>query len=289
MEILIQRKTDELDIELDILKGNYITSISSENDVANCDGLIVWHDITIDKYILDRMPDCKWIVRYGTGYDNINISECKKRSIKVSNTPDYGIEEVSNFTIALILLGTRDILKSIGSKGWILSKDNRRSSSLVLGIVGLGRIGTAVALKAKALGFNVTFYDPYIRSGFEKSLGINREYDLNQLLGRADVVSLHVPLNKETVNLINLDYAKDNSIIINTSRNGVLDKNMVHKNINRIKYVFTDVDDDISYHNVIKTPHIAFYTKESLIEMRSKACEEMLRMLNGHNQFWKVE
>lgn len=159
--------------------------------VLNAHALILWHGPLITAEIIARMPHCRAIIRNGVGFDTVDIAAAAKAGIPVCNVPDYGTEEVADHAIALTLALYRQLFpldaeaKQLGWKITVAAK-MRRLSTQTFGIVGLGRIGTATALRAKALGFKVVFYDPYVPSGTHKAVGIERVGSLDELLRRAE-------------------------------------------------------------------------------------------------------
>ena len=177
-----------------------------------------------------------------------------------------------------------------------------RLAGATMGIVGLGRIGTATALRAKAFKMRVIACDPYIRSGVDKAIGVTLA-DLPDLLAQSDVVSLHVPLTDETMNMIDnaaFGRMKRHAILINTARGAVVDMNAlcVALRENRIGSAGLDVlpteppagNDPIIQLwreaaerpvNLVLTPHTAFYSEAGLLEMREKAALEIARLLAG--------
>ncbi len=177
-------------------------------------------------------------------------------------------------------------------------------SEITLGVVGAGRIGTALMRKAKALGMNIIFYDPYKDSGYEKAIGVSRSYDLPDFLAQCDVVSMHTPLTLETRSMVDesfIDSMKQGSILINSSR-GEIVKNLdvVYKALKseKLSSIALDVlpdeppidcelirawrnhNKELS-HRIIINPHTSYYTQESYIEMRVKAAENAKRILDG--------
>ena len=157
-------------VEKSVLGDFFEMEISKKTTI-----LLVWHK-TIDKIFLEKYPSIRAIVRYGVGFDNVDIDFCKKRKIIVANTPDYGIDEVSDSAIAMILYLTRKIgalekLAKDDQNYWLgknLNLKMQRINKLSLGIIGLGRIGGSIAKKFSAFTKNISFYDPYIPNGYEK-------------------------------------------------------------------------------------------------------------------------
>ena len=169
-------------------------------------GLVCYHEVTVTGAMLDRMPNCRVVVRAGVGFDNIDLKAAGERGIAVCNTPDYGTMDVADHAIALTLAFLRGITMYNAAiledpvVGWRFDAvpTIRRLSTQTFGAIGLGRIGTATALRAKALGMRVMFFDPYKPTGTELALGIERVKTLEDLLAKSDVVSIHTPLTAES-------------------------------------------------------------------------------------------
>ena len=203
--------------------------------VFSADAIIVWHNATIGAAAIDRLRKCRAIIRNGVGFDSVDIDAARKRGIAVCNVPDYGTEEVADHAIALALALCRQLFPldaEAKSLGWTIrvTPRLRRLRELTFGIVGLGRIGTATALRAKALGFKVRFHDPYVVSGMDKAIGISRDRSLDDLLRASDVLSLHCPLNAQTRHLIaerELALLKPSAFVVNTARGAVIKKSAI--------------------------------------------------------------
>ena len=173
-----------------------------EQLIGDADALVVWHETLIDQPFIDRLQRCKVIVRAGVGFDHIDLEAAARAAIPVCNTPDYGTSEVADHALALLLALTRGItayhehlrLDPVGNYDFTRAPLVRRIRGTVMGIVGLGRIGTATALRAKAFGMRVIAFDPYLPSGTEIAVGVERVGSLEALLSASDVVSLHAPL-----------------------------------------------------------------------------------------------
>ncbi|GAG00805.1 unnamed protein product, partial [marine sediment metagenome] len=210
---------------------------SSEDELAGhveqADALMVYHMISLSRKTLEQLQQCRLIVRCGVGYDNIDIHFARKRRIDVVNIPDYGTEEVADSAIGMALALARGIhfLNSrlrAGQGPWSYSQavPIGRLRGRVFGIVGLGRIGTATALRAKALGMNVVFYDPYKPDGYDKALGIRRVERLDVLLQESHVLSMHCPHTEETHHMIDaaaLARLPHGAYLVNTARGAVAD------------------------------------------------------------------
>jgi C-terminal binding protein len=274
--------------------------------------IVVWHQ-KIDGQYLDQFPKIKGVIRYGVGFDNIDLEEIINRGLVFCNTPDYGTDEVSDTALAMMLSLLRgifayDVFSREYSDTW---QENtitqlRRVSGLTLGVVGAGRIGTALMRKARALDMNIIFYDPYKDSGYEKAIGVGRCYDLSEFLAQCDVVSMHTPLTSETQEMVDksfIDSMKQGSILINSSRGEVVkDLDILYRALKsgKLSAVALDVlpdeppidcelirawkghDKELG-HKIIINPHTSYYTQESYIEMRVKAAENAKRIIDGVN------
>ena len=205
----------------------------SDADCAEVDGLMLFR-LWCAADDIARFPKLRAIVRMGVGYDRIDRAACAARGILVCNVPDYGTMEVADHAVTLALALRRGVILHHETQrhdppaAWtsITTPLIRRLSVQTFGIVGLGRIGTAAALRAKAFGFSVVFFDPYLPNGAELALGVGRERTLDGLLRRADVLSLHAPLTPETRGLIGareLALLPDGAVLVNTAR-GPIDR-----------------------------------------------------------------
>jgi len=296
-------------MDADIVVGEATSHEDITDEVwSNCDAILAFDQIIYDKDLISKLVKCKVIVRVGVGYDNVNLLETKKKNIVVCNVPDYGTEEVADHAMGMLLSllrGLPEYTRRVQQRNYC--RENQMPARLGgknLGIIGLGRIGTATALRAKAFGLKVIFYDPYKEDGYDKSLGIRKVDTLHDLARLSDIVSIHTPLTKETENMIDDSFfkiIKPDSILINTARGSIIDlsalRNAMKKRI--IKAAGLDVlpiepsDDSqqliVEWENneewlrgrLIVTPHVGFYSPEALKEMRIKASIEVKRVLEG--------
>ena len=201
---------------------------------SRCDVLLAWQDIAIDETVISKLDNCQIIVRCGIGYDRVDLNACGDRGIPVCNVPTYDFTDVMSSTLAMALalmrgLFTYDqLLKSDLAGGWEWGRapEMRRVRDQNFGVIGCGRIGTGVLLRAKGFGMSVGYYDPYLPVGHDKSVGFERFETLDDLLSWADVVSIHTPLNSETNHLINqetISLMKPGAILVNCARGGLVD------------------------------------------------------------------
>lgn len=280
----------------------------------SCDAIVCYHEVDLDEALVGRLERCRLIVRAGVGYDQIAIAACAARGIPVCNTPDYGTTDVADHTIALVLALARGIvayhtgLAADLRAGWSFSAAPtvRRLSGQAFGVVGLGRIGTASALRAKALGMRVVFFDPYRSTGTELALGFERVRTLGDLLAAADVVSLHTPLTDETRGMIDraaVAGMKPGMLLVNTSRGPVVDPDAVLDGLRSGQLAGAALDvlpveppvgdepllaawqsgEPAMTGRLILSPHAAFYSASSLADLRRKSAEVAVDYLfSGH-------
>src|ERR1700674_4503282 len=202
-------------------------------DCAEADGLMIM-GFGVTGADLARFPRLRAIVRMGVGYDKLARPSAADRNILVCNVPDYGTTEVADHAMALALTLRRGILlhhelqRRDPPAPWRSFHHPmiRRLGMQTFGIIGLGRIGTAVALRAKAFNFRVVFYDPYLPNGIELALGIDRASSLEELLRQTDTLSIHTPLTPETRGLLGhaeLSLLRPGAVVINDARGPILD------------------------------------------------------------------
>ena len=233
------------------------------------------------------------------GLDNVDVRGAAALGIAVANVPDYGTEEVADHAIALALAlirRLRPLMEDVarGLWKWDTAVRCRRLRGQVFGIMGCGRIGTAAALRAKALGFDVRFYDPYVPSGYEKAIGVRREQSLRALIQAADVLSIHTPLTDETRHLIDtpqLREMKPEALIVNTARGAVIRHAAIAEALKEgwIAGAGLDVLENEpeglelagQHPNCLITPHSAFYSQESMEELRRLSAVVAREALEG--------
>lgn len=280
-------------------------------NIEQADALMVYHFLGLGRESIERLERCKIIVRPGVGCDNIDMAAARDCGIPVCNVPDYGTEEVADsaLTMALSLLrGTHRLnhrlQRGLGAWSSEQVRPLTRIRGQVFGIVGCGRIGTAAALRAKAFGFQVVFYDPYLADGVDKALGVDRVYSLGELLEEADVLSLHCPLTEETRGMVGateIAQMKNSAVLVNTARGGVADTAAVADALAAGKLAGAGIDvleteppadgdpvlvawrdvDHPAHERLILNPHAAFYCEEGMLEFRRKGAAEVRRALLG--------
>ena len=277
-----------------------------DEDCARVDGLMMFRQF-LTAADLARFTRLRAVVRMGVGYDRIDRAAAAAQGVLVCNVPDYGTTEVADHAIALALTLRRGLILHHEAQRrdppapWrtIDSPLIRRLGVQTFGIVGLGRIGTAVALRAKALGFRVAFHDPNLPNGADLAVGINRAATLPDLLRQADVLSIHAPLTPRTKGLLGADelaLLPDGAVVVNTARGPILDIDALEAGLRggRIAGAGLDVlpvEPPVepvpgllrAYRareawlegRVIVTPHSAYLTPEAHRDIRVKSAETM--------------
>lgn len=261
--------------------------------------VILWHRVSLDAEFFDRVTSCRAVICASVGYDHVDLAAASANGVPVYHIPHYGTDEVADHTLALALALVRDLPAlqrhtRDGGWDWRAIGDARRLRGKVWGLIGFGRIGTAVGQRARAFGMEVAFYDPYNHPGIEKAFGFQRHLSLDRLLGAADIVSVHVPLNAGTANLLGaaeLRLLKPGAVLVNTARGGVIDLDALEQALAEGRPARLGLDvvaGEPAVPNwmrqdprVLLTPHAAFYSVESLIELRSRAAEAVLQLITG--------
>ena len=297
------RWPDGFDIERSLLGANieatFVRSFTEVTDEQwrDCDGVV---GPSVPLQYLSKLDKCRIYVKPAVGFDEVNLQAWGELGIPVCNTPDYGTREVADHAMALMLTLTKSIafhdvnLRADPRGNWrpALNPFGQRLADCTFGVVGLGRIGTAAALRAKAFDMDVVFFDPYKPSGSELAIGIRRADTLKALFGQCDIVSIHAPLNDETRNLINADVlasAKQGIILINTARGPIVDIDALHDALQNNTVLAAGLDvlpdepanldkrliaawhngDEWLRHRLLVTPHSAFFTPQSMRDIRS--------------------
>ena len=287
------------------------TSQISDKLWAKAEAVLAWHDLEFTDEIIRKLGKCRAIVRVGVGFDNVDLRAAGKYGISVCNVPDYGTNDVADHAIGLMLALARGLYafsetvrNSPTEWEWGSAGNLRRLQDSVMGIVGLGRIGTATAMRAKAFGMRVMFYDPYVPDGLDKALGVYRSESLYELARRSDVMSFHTPLTEETKGMADpvfFEHLKSGAIIVNTARGPVIQLDALHQALkcgkvraagldvveveppdpgHPLMRAWRDREDWIEFRLII-TPHAAFFCEEAYREMRYKAAMEAKRLIIG--------
>ncbi|TPG58151.1 C-terminal binding protein [Roseomonas nepalensis] len=277
---------------------------------AEVEGLFVFRQ-WLNAADIARFPRLRCVVRMGVGYDRLDRAALAARGVTVCNLPDYGTTEVADHAISLALALRRGLLlhhdaqRAAPPAAWVPidSPLVQRPSTRVFGVVGLGRIGTAAALRAKAFGWNVIFHDPYRPNGAELALGIGRVRRVEELFERADTLSLHTPLTRTTRGLVDarlLRLMPPGAVLVNTARGPILELDALEAALRDGTLAGAGLDvlpeepPGPAVHpllaayrarepwlagRLIVTPHSAFHSPEALADIRRKGAETMRDVL----------
>jgi lactate dehydrogenase-like 2-hydroxyacid dehydrogenase len=269
----------------------------------SCDGIVVAR-IPIDAAVIAHLKRTRIVVRNGVGFDIVDLEACGQAGIAVCNVPDYGTTEVADSALAMMLAFARGTaacdaaLRADLKGGWthVHNVTARRLRGACFGVIGFGRIGTAAALRARAFGMQIAFYDPALPNGAELAFGFTRARTLAELLGLADVVTIHAPLTDETRAMINasaIAAMKPGSYLINTARGPICDTSALLEGLKSGKLAAVGLDvlpnepatlnDPLVAEwranepwirgRMLLNPHAGFFSPDAFVDLRRKAIE----------------
>jgi glyoxylate reductase len=271
-----------------------------QKKVKDCDALIPLLTDQIDSHLMDKMPNCKVIANFAVGYNNVDVEYAKSKKILVTNTPNVLTESTADLTIALALSCARRlyeaerIVRLKKYKGWkpkmLLGVEMKGK---VFGILGAGRIGSAVAARAHSFGTKIIYYDSNKNYGLESGFYAEK-VTLNTLLSKSDFISVHLPLNKNTHHFLNkerLSLIKSTAILVNTARGEIIDESFLIKMLkkDKIRSAGFDVYENepainnelLKLNNVVLLPHIGSATEEARSGMAELAARNVINVLQG--------
>jgi len=307
----------------DLLTGLDVTfskemCVTEEDLIAHAQGadaivaITSFHPFT--KRVFAHLDRCRIVAGIGVGFDTTDLEAASEAGIVVTNVPDYCIDEVSSHALALMLALNRKLFqadRAVRQKRVSLNQDKKslmevaypifRMRDQTLGVVGLGRIGTATALKARGLGMRVIAYDPYVLGAVMESRGV-KPVDLSTLLSESDFISVHTPLNEETAALIGyreFKQMKPTCYLVNTARGACVEQEGLIRALNEglIAGAGLDVTLDeplveenalLKMSNVILTGHSAYYSIASEKEGNRKPMTQVVQALKGEFPLYTV-
>lgn len=290
----------------EVLDGNLLQGSQLEEAIRKASAILLGTRAELRANTIKKLENCRLIVRYGVGVDNIDIGEATNQGILVANVPDYCVEEVSVHTLALILAANRRLVsanKTAVSGEWKtgMMKGVSRLSSQTLGLVGFGRIGQSVAQKAKALVGEVIAYDPVFETGLIERSGVT-PVNLSNLLRVSDYISIHCPLTTETHHLFNQDTLgrmKPSAWLINTARGEIIDETALLEALQQQKIggaaldVLTQEPPEpssplLEMGNVILTPHVAYYSEDAIEDLQRNAAKQVRDVIMDLSPKWVI-
>src|SRR5215212_1170588 len=285
-------------IDAELVWENLRTEEALVAGLAGADVLLTQY-APLTARVIESLDHCKGIVRYGVGYDSVDLAAASRRGIYVCNVPDYGSDEVSDHAVTMLLVIARKIIplaQNVQAGVWSLEpiKPVWRLKGRTLGIVGLGRIGTMTAAKARAFVLRVIACDPLLPAAAFAERSVER-VELDDLLRQSDYVSLHAPLSDETRHLIGertLALMKPTAFLVNTARGGLVDAEALARALRdgRLAGAAIDVTEIepiprnsplLGLDTCVITPHAAWYSDESSSALQRLAAEEAARLLLG--------
>lgn len=274
--------------------GRPLSSVELKEMIKDCDGYIAGVDY-IDEEVFKSANNLKVISRYGAGYDRVDIKVATEKDIVVTNTPGSNANSVADLALGLILSIARKIPmldRKTKSGEWIRSTGIELSNK-TLGVLGLGAIGKNVAKRAQGFSMNVIAYDPYIDLKYTEVNEI-QSVPLDYLIKNSDVISLHLPINKDTKDIISykeFEIMKDNVILINTSRGGLINESAAIEYLKNGKLGGLGLDafeeeppkkyKNFQFDNVVLTPHTGAHTYEATENMAVMAVDNLINVLTG--------
>jgi len=256
---------------------------------ADAAGLLVCF-AQVGEEVIAAATECRVIARYGIGVDNVDVAAATRAGIQVTNVPDYCLDEVADHAMALLLASARGVVSAalgVRQGDWTVPQEGiHRLAGRRLALIGVGRIGSRVAERARAFGYEIVAYDPYVEGGAAS---------VEEAVSGADAVSLHAPLTDDTRHVIGeetLNAMRRRPVLINTARGGLVDLEAVTRALDdgRLSGVALDVTEPEplpadhplrSHPRAIVTPHMSFYSAEAQAELQRRAADEVVRALAG--------
>jgi len=300
------------ELEREIMKG-VADVVSADKEILTEDDLLSFaqdaHAMLlgstepVTRRVMENMPNIMVLARHGIGVDNIDVEAATSMGIVVINHPDYGLDEVADHALTLALTLTRRIVtldrmmreRASGQAMKGVVEPIHANASLTFGLLGLGNIARRVATRSRVFGFRVVSYDPWVPRAEFGLIGVERITSLAELLRISDVLSVHVPLNTETRHLLGeneLAQMKRSALIVNTSRGPVIDQDALYRALST--GVIAGAGLDVyeveplpanhplrELKNVVLTPHVAGYTEEAEIRLRTDITHAVRDALSG--------
>lgn len=297
------------------LSGNGITWIVGQYrtpeavlEVARLAAVVMIQSLRplLTRDVIEGLEQCRCIVRLGTGYDNVDVEAATEQGILVCNTPTYCIDDVADHALALLMDGVRHVARQdrwIRAGRWDRTgaRPARRTKGCTMGFIAFGRIARALAQRVSGFGMTLLAYDPYIDADTAAHYGVEK-VELDELLPRADFISVHCPLTDETHHLLGsreFGMMKEGVFIVNTSRGPVIDEAALVEALRSGKVWGVGLDvfereplplDSLlrQFDNVTFTPHVGANSEESVADVYHLACEIAIDVCNGRWPQWVV-
>jgi D-3-phosphoglycerate dehydrogenase len=283
------------DLEVDIKAD--MTPQDLKKVVPNYDIMVVRSKTKVTKEIIQAADNLKLIIRGGVGIDNIDVNAAKERNIEVANTPEASSISVAELALGLMFALARNITQacqSLKNKKWEKKKlAGVELNDKTLGLIGLGRIGLALATRAQGLNMHTICYDPYIKKEYASKHNVAM-VSLDELLQKSDFISIHTPYTKETENLIDepqFNKMKKGAFIINTARGGIINEEALYQAIQQGTVAGAAIDAFkveppfesplLSLDQVLPIPHLGAATKEAQSKVSLLVAQKIVNFLNN--------
>lgn len=281
-------------VEGDVQSPEGIVEAATTHDVDAL--LIQFADVT--DAVFEALPDLRAVGRYGIGYDTIDVRSATKHGVPVLNVPAYCIDEVAEHALALVLACERNVSAfdtqvQGGTWDWKEGRPLFRVGGRTLGLVGFGKIPRTLVEKAAGFDFELLVYDPYVDAQEIEAHG-GEKVTFGELLAESDIISVHTPLTDETESLFDADAferMQDDAVLVNTSRGAVVDTEALHSALvaGELRRVGLDVmpqeppDDTplFDLDDAIVTPHTAWYSEDSIHNLRESIATDVVRAIRG--------
>lgn len=270
--------------------------------VKDADAIVTQYSL-IDRQIIESLEHCKMIIKYGIGVNNIDVEAATEKNIYVCNVPDYGVEEVSDHVVTMLLNLSKKLTiltKALKEGEWGYSSvvPLKRIKECTMGLIGFGRIPQLVAKKMSGFGLKINAYDPYVSEETAKEKGVEL-VSLDKIFTDSDFISIHCPQTKETEHLVNAEAfkkMKNTAFLINTARGPIVsEEDLIEALMNKeIAGAGLDVFENeplginnplLQMENVIATPHSAWYSETAIASLQRKVAEEVVNVLQGNQPF----
>lgn len=282
---------------------------TQEEVIEKCNGATVLLNqyVKMDEKIFSNLPQVKCVVRYGVGVDNVNVEDATKYGVQICNVPDYGTREVADQALSHMMMLVRKLnisnkLIREGIWDYQYNIPVKRLSDTTVGVYGMGRIGTEFAKRVHALGCKVISYDINYGAQGRTFPDFAEFVSFDELLKKSDIISIHSPKDDTTYHAFSdkeFDKMKDSAYIINVSRGGIIDEDALCRALenNKIAGAGLDVVERepltkdcplLKFDNFTISPHAAWYSEESAIELKRKVAEEAVRFMNGEKVHYPI-
>lgn len=295
---LDQEKAILASVDAEFLSYHCKTEDEVIQAAADCDALICQF-APITRRVIESLRRCKVIVRYAIGVDNIDLKAAEECGIIVCNVPDYSIDEVSNHVIALLLDCCKKLTymagqTKLGNTSYTMIEPLSRMEGRTLGLMGFGRIARVVARKMSGFGLNIIAYDPMMDTAAAQQLNVS-PVSFQELLAQSDYISIHCPLTQETHHLFDrqiFEQMKPTVIFINTARGAIVKEEDMVAFLREHEFAMAGIDVTetepvptdhplLKLNNAVVTPHVAWYSVESVLSLQRKVAEEVAGVLSG--------